>query len=123
LVASMVWSAGSIVNSGLNGLGFPGLSTLSRLASALVTVATLLFWLPRYGIFGAAMSSLAGYSAMFIVALFWLMRKKHLRFGEIFWPRKNDIPMKELISSLGWPSAARVTANPDPERAFVQELF
>ena len=62
IVASMVWSAGSIINSGLNGLGFPGLSTLSRLASAMITVITLLVWLPRFGIIGAAMSSLAGYT-------------------------------------------------------------
>ena len=122
IVASMVWSAGSIINSGLNGLGFPGLSTLSRLASAMITVITLLVWLPRFGIIGAAMSSLAGYTAMLVVALFWLMRKKKLSLPEIFWPRKNDIPMKELTSFLGWPAAAVATTS-DPERIFVQQLF
>ncbi len=122
LVASMVWSAGAIVNSGLNGLGFPGLSTLSRLASAVITVVALLVWLPRFGILGAAMSSLAGYTAMLIVALFWLMRKKNLSLREIFWPRKNDIPMKELTSFLGTP-AARDTTDPGNERLLVQQLF
>src|SRR5581483_1214621 len=73
LVASLVWSAGAIVISGLNGLGHPGLSTIARLCSAVVTVFALLYWLPTRGIAGAALASLLGYSVMLIVALYWLI--------------------------------------------------
>ncbi len=123
LVGSMVWSAASIINSGLNGLGYPGLTTISRLSSAVVTVLTLLVWLPRYGILGAALSSLAGYSMMFAFALFWLMRKENLRLSDIFRPRQGDFPMKDLISFLR-PSAVvqTLTASGD-EWGFVEQLF
>jgi amino acid adenylation domain-containing protein len=125
LVASMVWSAGAIVNSGLNGLGYPGLSTLSRLSSAVITVITLLVWLPKYGILGAALSSLAGYSAMFFVALFWLMRKQKLTLREIFHPQKKDIPMKEISSILRRPAAnaAATESTSVVGNAFAHQLF
>ncbi|MBA2736797.1 MAG: amino acid adenylation domain-containing protein [Pyrinomonadaceae bacterium] len=100
LAASMMWSLGAIINSGLNGFGYPGLSTISRLSSAVVTVIALLYWLPRYGIVGAALSSLLGYSVMFTVALFWLVRKKNIRLGELFRPRPDDIPIKKIMSIL-----------------------
>ncbi|HEX8288570.1 MAG TPA: amino acid adenylation domain-containing protein [Pyrinomonadaceae bacterium] len=100
LVASMLWSAGAIVNSGLNGFGYPGLSTISRLSSAIVTVFAVLYWLPRYGIVGAALSSLVGYGVMFAVALFWLLRKKDIRLSEVFTPRLEDIPMKKFMTII-----------------------
>ena len=123
LVASLVWSAGAIVNSGLNGLGYPGLSTVSRLSSAVITVVTLLVWLPRYGILGAALSSLAGYSAMFIVALFWLMRKKNLSLGDIFRPQQKDIPMKKISSIVGWPATAASQPVSDNKLKLTHQLF
>lgn len=100
LVASMVWSVGAIIISGLNGFGYPGLSTISRLSSAVVTVLALLYWLPRYGIVGAALSSLLGYSVMLAVALFWLVRKKNISLDELFRPRLDDIPMKKFMTLL-----------------------
>ncbi len=98
LVASMMWSVGGIVISGLNGFGYPGLSTIARLSSAIVTVFALLYWLPKYGIEGAALASLFGYSVMLAVALFWLLQKKNIRLGEIFRPRLEDFPIKKIMS-------------------------
>lgn len=101
LVASLIWSAGAIVISGLNGLGYPGLSTLARLASAVVTVFALLSWLPKYGIVGAAFSSLLGYGVMLIVALFWLIRKQHLSLWECLRPHRDDLPIQRLLANFG----------------------
>jgi O-antigen/teichoic acid export membrane protein len=75
MCASVAWSAGAIVISGLNGLGHPGLSATARITAALVMVVALLSWLPTRGIEGAALASLTGYSVMFAVALFWLLRR------------------------------------------------
>jgi O-antigen/teichoic acid export membrane protein len=100
LLASLIWSAGAIVISGLNGLGYPGLSTLARLASAIVTVFALLYWLPRYGIVGAAFSSLLGYSVMLVVALFWLVRKQHLTVWDCLRPQRGDIPLSKLWANF-----------------------
>lgn len=98
LVASMLWSAGTVVISGLNGLGYPGMSTIARLSSAIITVITLLYWLPRKGIVGAAMSSLAGYGVMFGVALFWLVRSEGISLGSCLRPQADDIPLERLKS-------------------------
>src|SRR5205814_934636 len=46
MFASVMWSSGAIVISGLNGLGHPGLSAIARIVSALVMVVSLLAWLP-----------------------------------------------------------------------------
>ena len=93
MFASVVWSAGAIVISGLNGLGHPGLSAIARIAAALVMVVALVTLLPRRGIQGAALSSIAGYSVMFLVALFWLLRRSHITLWECLRPRWRDVPM------------------------------
>src|SRR4030095_3985626 len=41
MVASVAWSAGAIVISGLNGLGHPGLSAIARMSAALMMVVAL----------------------------------------------------------------------------------
>lgn len=92
MFASVIWSAGAIVISGLNGLGHPGQSTTARLAAAVLMVVTLLAWLPAWGIKGAALASIVGYSVMFVVALFWLLRGGGIRLWECLRPRWSDIP-------------------------------
>ena len=92
MFASVVWSAGAIVISGLNGLGHPGLSAAARIAAAIVMVVALLRWLPSRGIQGAALASIAGYSVMFVVALFWLLRRREITLRESLLPRWDDIP-------------------------------
>jgi O-antigen/teichoic acid export membrane protein len=96
LAASLVWGVASLVNSGLTGLGRPGLTTVSRLAAAAVTVVTLVAWLPSRGIVGAALSSLAGYSVMLAVALFWLAREQRVGLWECLRPRRDDIPLGKI---------------------------
>ena len=100
MIASVIWSAGAIVISGLNGLGHPGLSTIARLAAALVMVATLLAWLPKWGIRGAALASISGYSVMFVVALFWFLRQQKIGLWECLRPRWDDVPVSMKPAGL-----------------------
>lgn len=100
MVASVVWSAGAIVISGLNGLGHPGLSAIARMSAALVMVVALRIWLPSRGIQGAALSSMVGYSVMFLVALFWLLRRRQITLWECLRPRWDDIPRGFIPASL-----------------------
>jgi O-antigen/teichoic acid export membrane protein len=93
MFASVVWSGGAIVISGLNGLGHPGLSATARIAAALVMVVALITLLPRRGIQGAALSSIAGYSVMFLVALFWLLKRGQITVWECLRPRWSDVPI------------------------------
>jgi len=92
MFASVVWSAGAIVISGLNGLGHPGLSAIARITAAVVMVTALVTLLPTRGIQGAAISSILGYSAMFLVSLFWLLRRREISLWECLRPRVHDIP-------------------------------
>ena len=100
LVASVLWSLAAIVNSGLNGLGYPILSTISRLSSAVVTVIALLYWLPTRGIVGAALASVLGYSVMLVVALFGLLHKQQVSWRDCFYPQRDDFPIGKLVTNL-----------------------
>jgi enterobacterial common antigen flippase len=100
MLASVIWSAGAIVISGLNGMDHPGLSASARIAAALVMVVTLLSWLPTRGIQGAALASITGYSVMFLVALFWLLRRRQISLWECFRPRWSDVPASITPASL-----------------------
>jgi O-antigen/teichoic acid export membrane protein len=93
MIASIIWSSGAILISGLNGLGHPGLSTTARLSAAVVMVIALLAWLPRWGIRGAALASITGYSVMTLVALFWFLHQQKLSLWECLHPRTSDLPL------------------------------
>lgn len=100
LLASVVLSAGGVMISGLRGFGHPGISTIARLASAVVTVISLLLLLPRLGIVGAAVASLLGYGVTMLIAVFWLVRKRELGIWDYLKPRREDIPVAQLRTLL-----------------------
>ncbi len=104
-IGSIIWSAGLILISGLNGFGNPGLSTVARVASAVTTVITLLLILPIWGMVGAAVSSILGYSVMFVIALICVLRTQNISFREFLRPRKDDISFGQIISAIKFPVA------------------
>ena len=114
MFASVVWSAGAIVISGLNGLGHPGLSAIARIAAALVMVVALVTLLPRRGIQGAALSSIVGYSVMFLVALFWLLRRRQITLWECLRPRWSDVPMSFTPAGIRVQLARVLSRSPRP---------
>ncbi|HSK71242.1 MAG TPA: polysaccharide biosynthesis C-terminal domain-containing protein, partial [Pyrinomonadaceae bacterium] len=103
LLCSIVWSISLIVISGLNGLGRPGLSTVARLFSAGTTIITLIWLLPKFGMMGAAFSSLIGYSALLCVSLFCLLRSQNIGLWEFIRPRREDISIEKLKSFFNFP--------------------
>jgi O-antigen/teichoic acid export membrane protein len=108
LVAAGVWSCGSIVINGLRGFGYPGLSTLARFAAAVVTGVGLVVLLPRFGITGAAIASLIGYSVMLVVALIGFAKKRRLSLWEnCLRPQRRDLFVPNWRSLLGFGSAAQ----------------
>jgi O-antigen/teichoic acid export membrane protein len=112
LVAAAVWGTSSIVISGLRGFGYPVLSTLARFSAALITATALLFLLPRFGITGAAIASLIGYSVMLLVALLFFVRKRQLSLWECLRPQWRDIPFRSW-SSLRRLAFAKSSDNPE----------
>jgi len=107
LLAALVWSASTIVISGLQGFGYPGLSTIARFLSAAATAITLLILLPRNGINGAAIASLIGYSVLLAVSLFALLRRRQLNFWRYLRPQRHDIPLAQIraFALQSWPLA------------------
>jgi O-antigen/teichoic acid export membrane protein len=103
LICSIVWSIALIVISGLNGLGRPGLSTIARLFSAATTVITLIWMLPKFGMLGAAYSSLIGYSVLLIVSLICLKKSQNINLWEFLRPRRGDISIEKLRSFFKFP--------------------
>jgi O-antigen/teichoic acid export membrane protein len=103
LICSIIWSVSLIVISGLNGLGRPGLGTVARLFSAAATVITLVWLLPKYGMMGAAFSSLIGYTVLLCVSLFCLLRSQNTGLWEFLRPRKDDISVEKLKSFFKFP--------------------
>ena len=96
LIAAVVWSASAVVTRGLQGFGYPGLTTIARFLSALITVPALLILLPRFGIEGAAIASLIGYSVMLCAALFGLIQRRQLGFWHYLRPQVRDIDYARL---------------------------
>ena len=115
MFASVVWSGGAIVISGLNGLGHPGLSAIARIAAAVVMVVSLVTLLPRRGIQGAALSSIAGYSVMFLVALFWLLRRSQITLWECLRPRWSDVPMSFTPAGIRVQLGRIMSRSPQPK--------
>ena len=108
LVAAGVWSCGSILISSLRGFGHPGMSTLARFSSAVVTGIALLVLLPRFGITGAAIASLIGYSVMLGIALFGFIKKRQLRlWTNCLRPQRRDLLIPNWRSLLGFGSTIR----------------
>jgi O-antigen/teichoic acid export membrane protein len=105
LFAAAVWGWGSIVISGLRGFGYPGLSTVARFSGAATTAIALLVLLPRFGITGAAMASLIGYSMMLVVALFVFIKKRRLDLWDCLRPRRRDVMIPKWLSLPGFPFA------------------
>ena len=112
LLASVVLTAGGIAISGLNGFGHPGLATVARVASAVVTVVALLTLLPRYGIAGAALASLLGYSVMMAIAFIYLIRERKMSAWGYLRPRTSDIPLNQLRLLLRFSPAANPGLTP-----------
>lgn len=107
LVAAVVWSAGAIVVRGLQGFGHPGLTTIARFVSAIVTAVTLLALLPRMGITGAAISSLAGYAALLVVALGALVYRREFGLWHYLRPQRHDIPLAKIKALTNFNLLAR----------------
>ncbi|CAN5570505.1 hypothetical protein BH20ACI4_BH20ACI4_04170 [soil metagenome] len=107
LLASILWSAGLTVISGLDGGGRPGLSSFARLASTGVTIAALLILLPRFGINGAAAASLIGYGVFFVAALMFFARQQSVGVWELLRPRREDISYEKIKSLIGVPFMRR----------------
>jgi O-antigen/teichoic acid export membrane protein len=112
-IASIIWSAGLILISGLNGFGNPGLSTIARVSSAVTTVILLVILLPERGMVGAAIASIVGYSVMLLIALVCLLRTQKTGLWQFLHPRRDDLSIKQIRSAFKFPLAGPTKLQPE----------
>lgn len=96
LVVSLLWSVSNILTTGLKGFGLPGASSIARVTSVAVTLLTMPPLFAGYGITGAALALLAGYTAAVVVAWCWLARSKPMNWWECLCLRWSDLPWPRL---------------------------
>ena len=78
------------------------MTTIARFLSALVTVPALLILLPKYGIEGAAIASLIGYSVLLAAALFGLVQRRQLGFWRYLRPQTRDLQYARLKAAAAF---------------------
>lgn len=83
--AILAWAG--VAEEGLRGLGRPTIVLIAELVAALVTVAALPLLLHAYGILGAAVASLLGYSTIAIFTVCVISRSTHQPVLRLIFPR------------------------------------
>jgi len=74
LIGSIFLGGNYVLGDGLRGLNKPGLPSIGETIGLVATISGLLILLPSMGIMGAAWTSLASYSIVFIILILMLVR-------------------------------------------------
>jgi O-antigen/teichoic acid export membrane protein len=93
--AILAWAR--IAEAVLQGLGRPTIVMVAEAVAAVVTLATLPALLHLYGIFGAAVASLLGYSTIAVFAVVVIRRSTHQRIRSLViptWPVTKSIVVR-----------------------------
>jgi len=90
LVGIVALSAGRVLSNDIAGRGFPGLNIYTGLAAVVTNVILNLFWIPRYGIVGAAWASTVSYTVLFLGVLFFYCRLSGNRWTSVVLPQRGD---------------------------------
>jgi len=96
--AGAVYAWAGIAEEGLRGLGRPTIVLVAEVVGAVVTVASLPVLITVYGIFGAAVASLLGYSTVAVVVVVAISRSTNQRVRSLVLP---TWPVTKLLISRG----------------------
>lgn len=93
-----------IISANLAGIGKPQYATYASGLAVFITVALDVLLIPPYGITGAAIASSIAYLTTALLTVMWFSRETHIRWVDIFLPRKDDFILlanrsMQLISS------------------------
>jgi O-antigen/teichoic acid export membrane protein len=101
--AVLAWAG--IAEEGLRGLGRPGLVLAAEVVAAVVTVSVLPVLLHRYGIVGAAVASLLGYSTIATFTVVAISRSTNQRVRSLViptWPVAKSLTSRSVRLAAGW---------------------
>jgi O-antigen/teichoic acid export membrane protein len=91
IVAGVITSINGVLENGARGLGKPSVVLASESVGLIATLIALAFLLGPFGIVGAAISSLLGYSGTLFALLFQVSRIAEQRIGAILLPGRSDV--------------------------------
>lgn len=94
---ALAYSIFLIIGHYFSGIGRYQMNTYAALCGLLFTLVLGFTLIPRYGIYGAAITSCASYAAnaVFVTAAFF--RKSSFRFADIFLTKKNIVEYSKMI--------------------------
>jgi O-antigen/teichoic acid export membrane protein len=95
--AILAWAR--IAEAGLQGLGRPTIVMIAEALAAVVTVATLPVLIHFFGIFGAALASLVGYSTIAVFAVIAIKRTTHQGIRSLViptWPVARSLAVRGI---------------------------
>jgi O-antigen/teichoic acid export membrane protein len=109
-------SVAKVATSYVSGRGRPGLVSMGTLAALVLNVVLNLFFIPAFGIVGAALASLFSYTFQAVVALHFASRLSGQPILSLFVPGRADVALvvetsKRLVGQLPFPR--RGAAGPD----------
>ena len=91
IIAGVISCISSILEEGARGLGKPSVVLAGESVGLVATILALALLLKPFGILGASISSLLGYSGTLFALLFQISRITELRFGAILLPERSDV--------------------------------
>lgn len=97
LAAALLLGAKEVLSGGAQALGRPWLSSRSELCSFVVTAGMLLSFLPRWGILGAGLASLAAYGVALVVLIRGLGRAGLSTLSLGRFRREDFAPLSRLV--------------------------
>ncbi len=96
-----------LVSADLNGRGLPGAVARINVAAAALNVALNLWWLPIWGLAGAAVATSVSYTAGMVLLVQRYRRASGARWGELLLFRRSDwADLGWVVASLRSPAAS-----------------
>jgi Na+-driven multidrug efflux pump len=89
--AAAISAINSVLEEGLRGLGYPAVALWAELGGLVVTAIALLTLLVPFGIMGAAIASVLGYSAVTCTLAVSTRKLTGCSFATLFQPNQRDI--------------------------------
>jgi O-antigen/teichoic acid export membrane protein len=103
IIAGVISSIGSVMEGGVRGLGKPSVVLASESAGLIVTILALAILLRPFGIIGASLASLLGYSSTMIALLIHISRIINERLVTILLPKRSDVDwILKRLRNLIW---------------------
>ena len=96
---ALMYTLSMIIEHYFSGIGRYQMDIYAALCGLVFTLALGFTLIPRYGIYGAAITSSASYAASAVFMLIAFFRKSGFRIGDVFISKKNIVDFSQMIKN------------------------